>query len=667
MFRDESSHVIKRVQAKERRRRAATAQNQESRSSGEESTVSPSSSSPSMTGEPLPTPATPVVRAQKTLPTTLTLLPAHGRGEAGPSQGQSEGQSQAGVVDPQEVSTSPPASWTLVPSLARMYNLTPAFQERGTAFFFSRYVTVDGNALHQRFDFIFDIWKPGSAQAAGQMDSVMASMTAVGLAGLAQLTHSDECVASARKSYGTALRLTNTALRDPAEAVKDTTMLSVLILGVFEMMAGPSVKTMQAWDKHISGAVVLAKLRGPGQLRTAVGIRMFNLLVQSVMIACIQKHAAVPPELIAFQGELFSAAGTDDPSRGFSRVALTRPVFRMLQLRHDMHGGLVHGLDQTLDRLQAIITECAHTVASFPPGSVYRVLRVLRPHPAVFRGRCHVYRNSAIASIWNLLRFSYLLVLESVLTAIQRRWPDAGESGEPVPLAYLACYLKTCEQLEQVADDIVASVPQNLELLRTVSPYFDTLGPLDTPVTLASLPRTEVVRKATQVRTQAQSRAQASASASASPASTPSTSSPSDSDAHSSSADETVFDDCGPSIENLTRARTPEEDVERLLLLASSPNGLVWPLFCVGTSTVCTPPLKTYVVERLQALGEERGLRQAHTVAAIVRNRVMIKSPWHNIRRNAAHDPPQPPTESPGGPAGPAGGVTKTNDENDGT
>lgn len=77
----------------------------------------------------------------------------------------------------------------------------------------------------------------------------------------------------ARKSYGHALRLTNAALRNPDEALKDTTMLSVLVLGLFEASMDHSPRGLRAWQQHINGAAELARMRGPAQFKTKPGIR----------------------------------------------------------------------------------------------------------------------------------------------------------------------------------------------------------------------------------------------------------------------------------------------------------------------------------------------------------------------------------------------------------
>ncbi|CAK7218862.1 hypothetical protein SCUCBS95973_003627 [Sporothrix curviconia] len=493
------------------------------------------------------------------------------------------------------------------------------------------------NASHQRFDFLYDIWKPGALSTEGQLDGVMASMTAVGLVGISQLTHSEEIIDSARKSYGTALCLTNAALKDPEEAIKDTTMLSILILGVYEMMAEPGLETMKTWHDHINGAVELAKIRGVSQFRTRAGIRMFNMLCESVTISCMQRQAPMPPGLVALQGELFSNTTVDREPGGFGGIDLSKPIYKLLQARHDIHAtDLSNNLDALLVRLDEIEAEFDATISAFPADCYYNVFKVTRPHKAVFRDVCHVYPSVSTASVWNWLRSGRILVLETILAAIQRHFPDPGEDGELVPAQYMATFRQAWLKLDRVNSAIVASIPQHFGLLNPVNPYFDSLKPM--PNAVHPLSTTEVREPPTPP-------AQSPIS-SAGSVQTPSVHSEDRSEgSHAFRDDDDIaFDDGGPSLDNPTRARNIEEEAERYMLLAAATNSAVWPLFAVGVSSVCSPQLKEYVVARLGAIFDETGLKQARAIASIVRNRELIKSHWLKLftRSSGTMAPPPP-------------------------
>jgi hypothetical protein len=75
----------------------------------------------------------------------------------------------------------------------------------------------------------------------------------------------------------------------------------------------------------------------------------------------------------------------------------------------------------------------------------------------------------------------------------------------------------------------------------------------------------------------------------------------------------------GPTLLDPLRAgKDPEEEARRFMMLASSTNTIIWPLFVVGMSSVCTPDMKVYVIERLQAICAQTGDRAADAVACMI-------------------------------------------------
>lgn len=83
--------------------------------------------------------------------------------------------------------------------------------------------------------------------------------------------------------YTKALSATNCAIRDPEVAKQDATLVSVLLLGLFENITAKHVG-MLAWGSHVEGAIQLAKARGRKQLRTKVGLAMF-IAVRTQMVS----------------------------------------------------------------------------------------------------------------------------------------------------------------------------------------------------------------------------------------------------------------------------------------------------------------------------------------------------------------------------------------------
>lgn len=563
MFRDESSHVIKKAKAKARRKGHLIV----------EPGLSPDLRNRlSVTPEP---------RGK-----ALSLAVPRSRPHTPSSPGQLSVWSQDdsnGIMSPSS------GSWPVTPAgLGLLYNLAPTCQEQGTAYFFSRYVTMDETACHQRFDFLYDVWKPVSSAPDREVDGVLASMTAVGLMGLASLTQSLDMMEAAQKSYGTALRLMNHALVDPVEAVKDTTMLCVLILGVFEMMTEnmPRARTIEAFQEHVNGAAALAIMRGANQFGTSAGKRMFGMLCQRVVISCIQKAMPVPEPLQELFREMVKSQPPEDPS-----VWITTMMFDVLQIRFDIKRGALVDPEIIVEKLIVIEEQYDRLAKQIPSSWHYRTFKLSRHHPAVFGGFFHLYPSLWHATIWNSLRTTRILILETILSQIYLQsqvYPPTLCSDR-----YVDEFAKAKRKLRHIVQDTIASVPQHLGLVNPTDGSIEGLTPMAPPITSVEVRETP------------------------SPPTSPSTRSDSVSSS-GFSVPELKGQPNGLTILDVTGARDPEDNAHRFMLLASATSTVVWPLFMVGMSSACNEESKSYIIDRLRTLYMETGIRQADSIANLL-------------------------------------------------
>ncbi len=587
MFRDESSHVIKKAKAKARKKASLTGDNDPS---------SPDTDAGPSFARPLPRGGGP-----------LSLITPNTRYADGTMAGQAGWSHDTSSMLPSPDS----GSWPETPGFALMYNLTPTCQERGTAYFFSRYVTIDENTCHQRFDFVYDVWKPTSLVPERQVDGVLASMTAVGLMGLGNMTKSTELMEAARKSYGTALRLTNYALKNSVEAVKDTTMLSVLILGLFEMMTENTPRTAKAFQEHVNGAAALAKLRGVNQFRTAGGMKMFLMITQRVMISCIQREVPMPEALVNLRTEMGKFLDSSDPT-----WQITEPIYQVLQIRYDIKSGALTDPEVIIGRLVGIEDEFERLVGRFPKTWHYRTLKVPRQHPAIFGDICHVYPSMWHATIWNGIRTVRLLVLETIMAEIHKDSQNA--SPRLMSDWYNEVFAGAKRKVELMIEAINASVPQHVGLLNNKNGRLENTTPATTPISSVE------VRQTPSPPTSPASRASSSSSGGESPR------------RRDKSQRRTPQ---GPTLVDPTRATSSEDEAGRFMLLASATNTLVWPLYMVGMSSLCTEAMKIYAIERLRTMYMETSLKQADAVANLLEEHE-IDSDWLQMHLSQGNSPP---------------------------
>lgn len=442
------------------------------------------------------------------------------------------------------------------------------------------------HATKARTDFstnsVFDFWIPATSAADRANDPVLASLAAVGLLGIAQMTSGQTLLDAARKSYGQALRLTNAALRNPVEALKDTTMLSVLVLSIFETMSGhPGRRSLAAWQQHIHGAAALARTRGVAQFRSSAGVRMFMMQCSNTMISCIQNELPMPKDLVDLRNQLVDMLGGPSAVPGYE---ITAPIYKIMQLKYDIKQGIVTDMDEMLDTFNDAEDHFDRATSHFPEDWQYKTFRLAeRLRPGFFSHTCHIYPNIHVADIWNGLRTCRMLILETLCEELNKRYSRVPVAT--VPARFQLEYQKARFKLEKIALAILASAPH----------HFDIIGPSDT---LVPIPNTE---EACQQLPDSGWNVYLGDSGSPDPASA-----------------EVEEYDRHPSLSNPMQASTSEAQAERYMLLTSVTNGLVWPLYLVGVSSASSAPMRVFVVERLYAVHAESGLPQAKKLADVV-------------------------------------------------
>jgi len=122
-------------------------------------------------------------------------------------------------------------------------------------------------------------------------EHLFASVRATGLAGFSNVANSPELMKKSRRDYSTAIQLVNAALRSPADVSKDSTLLAVMILSIFEAISGFNQRSLKAWAEHIHGAAALVNVRGCEQLRSREGFRLFNQVTSGLLMSCIHHDA----------------------------------------------------------------------------------------------------------------------------------------------------------------------------------------------------------------------------------------------------------------------------------------------------------------------------------------------------------------------------------------
>lgn len=311
------------------------------------------------------------------------------------------------------------------------------------------------------------------------------------------------------------------------------------------------------------------------------------MLTQNTMISCIQNELPMPEDLL----EMRSQVGTMLRGRS-SGYEICSAIYKILQLQYDIKQGTVTDLDEMLDQFTDAEADLEAAISIFPEEWQYRKCRLTqRPRPGFFDDVYHVYPNLQVARIWNGPRTCRLLILETMVEALRKRFAHVPVGL--VPRRHQSEYQKAKFKMERIALSILASVPQHFDLIKDLDDAEDLPVPTPSPDDLwPQIPEEDWPRglgSETEIDASDSARAD----------------------------DE---DNCcqSPSLNNPMQAKDAEARAERFTLLSSVTNSVVWPLYLVGMSTASSAAMKAYVVERLHAIYAETGVLQARDLADVV-------------------------------------------------
>jgi len=316
-------------------------------------------------------------------------------------------------------------------------------EDKARGFFISHYVTGSSRA----FDYIPPFLEPSKVDA-----HVYASISAVSLAHFSNKEHSPKVLHLARQKYVSALNKTNTALASPESAARDETLLSVLLLDLFEKITRTTPRYFPGWTSHVTGAIALAKLRGTKQFLTPIGIRMFVQLTSTILISCVQQDTSPPAELISLRDQAAKYLNVQDPKWRYSAL-----VIQFIRLRRAMKDGALSSTD-LIYAAKKIDEDFQSILDTMPPGWKFDRVHIPDHSDDVFDNYFDIYPDHRITHIWNNIRLSRIQINENIrqqcVQGLESKVLDTFASD-------YAAEIDRCQQnMVALSHDIAASIPQ---------------------------------------------------------------------------------------------------------------------------------------------------------------------------------------------------------------
>jgi Fungal specific transcription factor domain len=330
------------------------------------------------------------------------------------------------------------------------YALAPTLEDRATGFFVFHYVIGPDGPSKGYLSNMVDLAREQTLE-----DSLMTAMKAVGLAAYAHTARAPSLLQNARYQYMKAIQLTNAALRSSEDVTKDSTLMAIQILSIFETVTGCIRRSFKDWSEHLNGAAAVIKLRGPDQVKTRSGRQMLIQLTASLMITCLQGRTKLPDYIREYVNAAIAEVKTTEPT-----LVVQECMMRYNDLAADLR-------DKVITNPETIISKCLEIdgfllpiVTDPPPGWEFETVFTDVESDFVYNGRYGIYYDYWIAQMWNALRTLRAMLNEEIRDTLL-----AGFSPKPPRFTepqYAAQFQTSTETLYQIQDEILGTVVQHM-------------------------------------------------------------------------------------------------------------------------------------------------------------------------------------------------------------
>jgi hypothetical protein len=346
--------------------------------------------------------------------------------------------------------------------------LTPV-ESQALSFFFAHHKIEATDVLGGQYEFLVDMISRDDLEPVLQ-----SSIRATSLACLANSTKSEALMKRARQAYGDALVGTNNALRSPESAVKDSTLVSVVLLGQYETFTFEGKSGTPDQAKHTAGACTLLSLRDRDNFKSRRGLQIFEQVYRISVMAAFQTDLVTPDNVT----QMWVNAATSGIFKSVPQVwsgNMGRWVHEIMSISQDKTSSPA-----------TMVKRCVRTARNFEEFEemvkglwMYAVVPIDEPTEGVFGDCYHIYPEPRVASMWNMHRLLFFGLYHVLMKNLRICIATHDVVYPPEELQRLL--LASEQSIRKISAEICASIPQTTGQI----PF---PGPLKAPPADASAP-----------------------------------------------------------------------------------------------------------------------------------------------------------------------------------
>ncbi|KAH8696280.1 hypothetical protein BGW36DRAFT_342964 [Talaromyces proteolyticus] len=342
-------------------------------------------------------------------------------------------------------------------------NLRTRVDEIGVNYFFRHFVIGGRSNSRGCLNYI-----PSVYHADGEQFTLVASMAAVGLVALANLTQHPELASHARAKYLEAIQKVNAALASPVESVKDSTLMSVISLGVFEHVSG-----YESFARHVHGAAALVAARGKSQFSSPVRQLMFNQVRTDLVLACFRGTEPFPENILELQEE--AAKHADTSTAWWLMGVLGTRCARLLTSVRDNQTTEEISWSELLEEATVLERDFESLVPVLAIQEPFTTVRASDGDPNIIHnGFIYHFKDPWSIRLWVNLRTLQMVTSEIIYFVLIK---ILAEDLAPSVREHMKLVLRrTLHTLSRLGDNILAIVPQALEFMSSTPNACPTIG-----------------------------------------------------------------------------------------------------------------------------------------------------------------------------------------------
>lgn len=284
-----------------------------------------------------------------------------------------------------------------------------------------------------------------------------------GLVLLSQHLRQPSILRHAYARYAIVLEKTQKALDNTDIATLDSTLISILLLSLFEALILQGRRNTRGWHMHIQGCATLLHLRGAEQFTRPLGWHLFLHSSNSIRSSCISQCMKIPNSLKVLQEKAPLVTGT---SYLALQLGFMLDNFADLRARWPclIFSQRLQNCRNLNEEIETLIKQL-HQIAPFQRLS-NRTSNLPSEHSA-YGDEVDWYNSVKHAKRWNTVRTIEIMLNEYICSALTQQNGDISahtSSLDTLSDDELQIYRIAAYRSEQAIHGILRSVPFYLEL-----------------------------------------------------------------------------------------------------------------------------------------------------------------------------------------------------------